>query len=334
MTLIRTVLVIVFLAAAAGADDRLNRIQTLVDQGDLKQARREFDQLPAQNAFAGTRLYFSSLWETRGPKAQSLMDSALQLGVTEEFLPEARFRALLLAVASDDSGAVRKSAETFLTQWPHTRHEAEVLAIATAYLQDGERRQRQYADRLMSDYDTSYFGAYAYLSGAETAYREGKYKEAAELARKVTRSPDDNLVPAGLVLLSRIALMDNETEQALLNYNILREGFEHAIGQSELTDMLRRISERKADREADEKLAGISYAIQVGVFSMKENAGKMADRIKAYGYKVTTREKMISGKSYLVVVAGRFATEQEAAAAKRKLERGENQLFKIVVNDD
>ena len=334
MKLICTLFVAYFCAAAVWAADRSEPIYTSFLQGDIQTAEENLARLPEGALADGDRLFLQALLEKRGIKARQMMDSAIAAGLDERYRPEATLRLLQLAEAFDDSTAVVTLSDQFIRRWPDDSMAPQVLAAVAEVLPDGGRRQKQFLDRLIADYGDSYFGGCARLAEADQAFRAGQFREAATLCRAVNDSGDDDLAPAALILLARIALKDNEAEQALLNYNILREGFEHAIGQAELTEALRQISDRKSTVEEDEKLSGITYAVQVGVFSVKENANRMADRMKAYGYPVTVSKLVISGKPYLVVRAGRFATEQAANLAKRKLEQGENELFKVVVNND
>ncbi len=334
MKLIRIVIVLLLCAAAARAVERSQPIYARIKQGDVDQAQQELVRLPQGALAEGDRLFLLSLLEKRGLKSRQLMDSAVNAGIDEQYRPEATLRLLQLAEAFDDSAAVLTLSDQFLRRWPADSMAPQAVAAVANILPDGGRRQKQFLDRLVADYGNTYFGDCARLAQADQAFQAGKFREAAALCRTVNESPDDALAPTALILLARIALKDNEAEEALLKYNILREGFEHAIGQAELTEALRQISDRKSTVEADEKLSGITYAVQVGVFSVKENARRMAERVKAYGYPVTVSELIISGKRYSVVRAGRFATEQAATVAKGKLERGENELFKVVVNDD
>ncbi|MDD4051194.1 MAG: SPOR domain-containing protein [candidate division Zixibacteria bacterium] len=303
-------------------------------QGDIQKADEELARLPQGALPDGDRLFLQGLLEKRGIKARQLLDSAITAGLDERYRPEATLRLLQMAEAFDDSGAVVTLSDQFVRRWPDDSMAPQVLASVAGVLPDGGKRQKQFLDRLIADHGDTYFAGCARLAEADLAFRAGQFRDAATLCRKVNDSDDDNLAPAALILLARIALRDNEAEQALLNYNILREGFEHAIGQAELTEALRQISDRKSTVEADEKLSGITYAVQVGVFSVKENAERMAGRVKTYGYPVTVSKLIISGKPYHVVRAGRFATEQAANVAKGKLERSENELFKVVVNND
>ena len=60
----------------------------------------------------------------------------------------------------------------------------------------------------------------------------------------------------------------------------------------------------------------------------------MAEIIKGYGYNTRIKKKLISDNQYYVVLAGRFRTMQEAQTARQKLELGEDQIFKVTVNDE
>lgn len=334
MKVVRILIVAPFCAAALWAAGRSDVVFDHIRQGNIRQARQEMERLPQGALSSGDYLLLTGLLEARGPKSRKLLDSAVIAGPDESLRPAATLGLLQAAEAADDSAAVLTLADQFLRRWPGDSLASQVLAALTDVLPDGGQRQQQFLDRLIADHGGSYFGNYARLSKADLALRAGKYREAATYCRSVDDVPDDALAPAALILLARIALKDDEAEKALLNYNILREGFEHAIGQTELTEALRRISDRQSTVEEEERLSGITYAVQIGVFSLKDNARRAADRMKAYGYPVTVREMSISGKNYSVVRAGRFATEQEAKAAKTRLERAENELYKVVVSDD
>lgn len=334
MRLIHALIVPCLCAAGVWAAGRSEAIYDDIQRGDIRQARQELERLPLGALSVGDRQLLSGLLESRGLRSRQLLDSALVAGADESLQPAATLRLLQAAEACDDSAAVLTLGDHFLRRWPDDTLAPQVLAALTDILPDGGQRQKQFLDRLIADYPDTYHGNYARLSEADMALREGKYRQAATLCRSVNDVADDALVPAALVLLARIALKDDEAEKALLNYNILREGFEHAIGQTELTEALRRISDRQSTVEEGEKLSGITYAVQIGVFAVKDNARRAAERMKTYGYPVTVADMTISGKKYSVVRAGRFATEQEAKAAKIKLERGEHELYKVVVNDD
>jgi cell division septation protein DedD len=131
-----------------------------------------------------------------------------------------------------------------------------------------------------------------------------------------------------------MALSRGESETALLNYNILRERYRTAIGQEKLAAALQDVSESQTGKEASEVITGVTYSVQVGVFSEKDNARRMEERIKAYGYSTRIAKRTISGSTYHVVLAGEFPTMNDAQAARQKLERGENEVFKVVVNDE
>ena len=79
-----------------------------------------------------------------------------------------------------------------------------------------------------------------------------------------------------------------------------------------------------------ERITGTTYSVQVGVFSVGDNARNFAGRLKKYGEPVEINEKMISGKKYYVVYAGRFLSSEKAMAFKTRLESSEKEAFQVI----
>jgi tetratricopeptide (TPR) repeat protein len=66
----------------------------------------------------------------------------------------------------------------------------------------------------------------------------------------------------------------------------------------------------------------IFYTVQVGAFTNYENAEKFIAKLRAQGYEVYSVLCMLSGKKLCRIRIGKFKTEAEAEALKRKLEQG------------
>lgn len=77
-------------------------------------------------------------------------------------------------------------------------------------------------------------------------------------------------------------------------------------------------------------MTGTVYSVQVGVFSVKDNAKKLAGRLKQYGEPTEISDRVISGKKYYVVYVGRFLSSEEAMVFKARLELSENEAFQVV----
>ncbi len=334
--MIRRVLVILVcgLTGIAVAGEQVDKIYDLLQDGKISRARGEFKELPQLAARDGNRLYISALLEPSGDRARDLLDAAVRSDLDGKYEEEAHFRMLQLAEAAGDTATVLSVGAAFLNRWEMSRYRERILAMLAAHEPDGSAHQERFLRLLREETPNSYYGRVARLTVAVAAMRSREYRDAEELSRKLIDSGEDNIIPAGLVLLGRVALARDNTERALLNYNILREKYQHAIGQEELLRELKRVSDRRSGEESTEVHEGIAYAIQVGVFAYKENAKQMAEQVEGYGYKTRISKRSISGNTYHVVLAGRFSTLKEARLAKEKLEMGEHEVFKVVVDDE
>jgi len=130
-------------------------------------------------------------------------------------------------------------------------------------------------------------------------------------------------------MLSYYAIEQNRIDDAILYYNLLKEGYPNAVGLVDLVDKFTGI-ERKNKSQTAETITGTFYSVQVGVFSVRDNARALSKSMKKYGKKVEVREKRISDKDYFVVYVGRFRSTDEAIAFKTILEKSENEAFQVV----
>ena len=331
-------LILIILAAgsacAAWGGDRVDQVYEWYRTGDISRAQLEFQKLPPSSARDGNRLFVAALLEPSGRRARDLLETALRSGLDGEYHEEARFRLMQLAEAGGDTATALSEGAAYLDKWGKGSHRAQALAIMVAHTADGSASQNRHLERLGREYEDSYYGQFALLTQAEREAGAGKYKTAAKLCRQIHDATDENLTPAGLVLLARMALAQGNSEEALLNYNIVREQYPHAIGQDELLDELKNVSDRRSSEESTQKFDDVRYTVQVGVFADKDNAERMADRIGSYGFDMRITRRSISGNTFHVVLAGRFATRQEAETAKQKLEMRENEVFKVVIDDE
>lgn len=327
-------LFILFMAAPIAADARIDKIYQQFQDGEISRAREEFRRLPQTTARDGNRLFITSLLESHGPSARSQMMAALKSDLDGKYLEQARFRLILLASAAGDTAAVLSQASEFLDRWESSRFREALLALMAAHTGRGGSERSRYLDLLIDEYPGSYYGQYARLARIRAAFDRRQFKTATTLCRQINNSPVDDLTPLSLIMLARIALERGDSEKALLNYNILNEQYRYVIGMNDLFAALKRESDEQSGREATEIHKGITFSVQVGVFSVKDNAKRLSKRIEAYGYETRLEKRNISGKDYYVVLAGKFETLQRAETARQKLEMGENEIFKVVVIDE
>ncbi|MEE9442952.1 MAG: SPOR domain-containing protein [candidate division Zixibacteria bacterium] len=330
-------LITIFIFGISGislADDKIDEIYQLFSKGEISRAKNEFSELRQTTVRDGNRLFMASLLEPDGKSAQDKIEAALRSDLDGKYQEEAYFRLIQLAAVENDTSKVISSGKSFLDIWETSRFREQVLAILSAYETRDSKSRGRYFKLLSDEYPASYFGQYSRLYQAENAYKKGNYKTATTMCRRINNSPNDDLTAASLILLSKIGLKNNNAERALFNYNILREQYRHAIGEEELLEALKNISDEKSGQESTEVFEGITYSVQVGVFADKGNARNMEKRAESYGYDSRIKKRRISGREYYVVLAGKFATMQEAVTARQKLEMGENEPFKVITNDE
>jgi hypothetical protein len=322
------------LVGIAVADHQVDHIYDYVLSGEISEANRAFQELPQSAARDGNRLFINALLERSGERARDLLNASVRSDLDGKYQEEAHFRMLQLAEAAGDTATVLSVGEAFLHRWEMSRYRERVLAMLAAHEPDGSGGQDRYLRLLREGSPDSYYGRLAALTEASAAIRAGKHQSAEKLCRAIIDSGDDDIVPAGLIYLAKLSLARGNTERALLNYNILREKYPHAVGQDDVLRELKQVSDRRSGEEATEIFEGVIYAVQVGVFAEKDNARQMSERIEGYGYKARITRRSISGNAYYIVLAGRFSTQREAQVAKEKLELGEHEVFKVVIDDE
>ncbi len=322
------------LSVAARADQQADRVYDYVKHGKISEAERAFQELPQSAARDGNRLFVNALLERTGDRARDLFDAAVRSDLDGKYDEEAHFRMLQLAEASGDTATVLSIGEAFLHRWEMSRYREQILAMLAAHEPNGSSQQERYLRLLSDGTPDSYYGRFAILTKTAAAIRSDKYGDAEKLCRTIIDSGDDDIIPAGLIYLAKISIARGNTERALLNYNILREKYPHAVGQDDILRELKQVADRRSGEESTEIFEGIIYAVQVGVFAEKDNAKRMSQRVEGYGYKSRITRRSISGNAYYIVLAGRFSTQKEAQVAKEKLELGEHEVFKVVIDDE
>ena len=122
-----------------------------------------------------------------------------------------------------------------------------------------------------------------------------------------------------------------DPERALLYRNLLREKYPHSVESAGELFQAARLAEETVEENRAERLAGVRYTVQLGVFREKQNAFKLRERFEKQGYSVKIRSKIIGGKEYRAVQLGSFASHQEALKIKEKLESLTGESYRIVI---
>jgi cell division protein FtsN len=151
------------------------------------------------------------------------------------------------------------------------------------------------------------------------------YNEALEV------QPESETIPFALSGLVRCFNQLKDKERALLYYNLLKERYPYSV--ESITDPAEELNlNNKSKNQIEaERLAGVRYTIQLGVFGIKENALKLRSKFENEGFSVTIKRKIIAGKEYHVVRVGKFTSYEEALKLKKKLETQTGESYRIVM---
>ncbi len=187
-------------------------------------------------------------------------------------------------------------------------------------------------DKIVESFPTSSWAGWAQLCRGDCFVASKKYDSAVVEYRKVLNEYEDSEAFAfALSGLIQCFTQLEDSENALLHYNLLKErypNFLESVG-SQSKSMVS-AGEGKHQTQA-ERVAGVSYTIQLGVFAKRENARNLRSHFEKQGYSVNVRSKIISGKKYYVVRLGSFTSYEEALELKKKLESQTKESYRIVI---
>lgn len=308
-----------------------SKIGDLIEKGKIDEAHQEIDRLSTAVRREGNLLYFQALLEQDGAASNKFLEAAIKAGLSPEYLEQDTYLTALFYMAEGIYERLETRAAAYLQRWENGLYRAEMLRLQALANEINGREER--ADRLLNNLieenDNSREGAIGRLDRARTLYEKKKYIEAQNICRRLANTQYDEVIAPALYMLSYYSIEQKRIDDAILYYNLLKEGYPEAIGLDDLVDRFTQIDSRSQDRTAEE-ITGMFYSIQVGVFSVKGNANSLAKDMKKYGEKVEVNEKVISEKKYYVVYVGRFKSTNEAVVFKERLESSENEAFQVV----
>jgi len=304
---------------------------SLIRQGKIDEARSEIEAQTTAATRDGTLLFYQAMLESEGVKSFQFLEAAFKAEISPQYLEENIFLMAQYYQAAGNWGKVTSTAEAYLQHWELGRYRNEALRMASiAFEILGEMDKAEYyRNKLINENKKGRFEYIGELDRAFSLYGKKDYLAAQKICRNLRNSDYAEAAAPALYMLSHYSIIQKRIDDAILYYNILREGYPHAIGLDDLIDRFSQF-EKKSDNNSAEKMTGTVYSVQVGVFSVKENAKDMAERMKQYGREVEIKDKIISDKKYRVVYVGRFVSSEEAMAFKSRLEQSENEVYQVV----
>lgn len=302
----------------------------MIEQGDLTGARQEIGRLATAATRDGSILYCQALLETDGYASAKFLDAAFKAGVTSEWLEDNVRLKVLYYLADKDYTNLASAALGYLQHWENGRYRPTMLrlyALATDEIGKKDAADR-HLDLLTRENENRVEGDIGRLEKARRLYDAEEYAAAQKICRALIKSKNDEAVAPALYLLSSYSFRQKKIDDAILYYNILKESYPEAVG---LDDLVSGFSDMKLSGGGDaEKITGTFYSVQVGVYSVRDNAREMKKRMEKYGQPLDIQEKTITNKKYYVVYVGKFNSSDDAIAFKARLETQENEAFQVV----
>ncbi len=306
-------------------------IDDMIKKGRIEEARQEIARLSTASLRDGNLLHFQALIEEDGESSFQFLEAAIGAGLSPEFLEENTFMMALFYMVEGYYKKLETTASAYLQWWENGRYRSDMLRLdAFANLRNDKKElANRLLGNLINENEGTATGAIGLLDRAAVLYDKEAYIQAQNICRRLANTRFDNVIAPALYMLSYYAIEQNRIDDAILYYNLLKEGYPHAIGLDDLVDKFTGIESKNKNQTAEE-ITGTFYSVQVGVFSVRDNAKTLSRSMKKYGKKVEVKEKKISEKNYFVVYVGRFKSTDDAIAFKTILEKSENEAFQVV----
>lgn len=318
---------------AASRADKLREIRTLIENGSPAEASRKLSELSSASSRTADELIVRARLEPKGSSAAEFLTAAL----AGEEHPREREKIYLnlaryyqaLGSRSRLSALLKRHDREFVRS--EFRDEFIRLHVFLAEREGDFERAKSICRKALKSSSDADMREWARLALARFELRQkSSQKRGRNHAFRVSSSSASPMAPVALYVLAENDASGGDYDQAALDFNILREAYPHAIGAFDLIERISDIDTQPGEGEA-ERLIGSFYSIQVGVFTVKDNAQRQKKQFESYGEPVEITRKTISGKRYYAVYVGRFRSADAAAAFKRTLERSEKDLFNIAL---
>lgn len=308
-------------------------IYTLIKQGYLKEASDSLSLLSTAGSRDGNNLFFLSLIEQDAERSARLMEAALNAAVSATFRQEIYYRLAQFHFHNKNYSRLAELVKDYQSKWESGKFRSQIkrMAIYLEELNKDYEKAIRNTDRYLLEYNKASKKHWGMIDKARIMKKFNKSVAAHKMLRDLSREDKGAGIPLALYLLTDEAINKNRTDDAVFFYNILREGYPSAVGLDAIVDRIGGMSTSSDRDNTAEKRTGVSYTIKVGVFSVKDNAKKQADKFKVYGKKVDIKKKKISNKEYYVVIVGDFTSYEKAHKFKNEIETNSNEAYQVVI---
>ncbi len=187
-------------------------------------------------------------------------------------------------------------------------------------------------NEILTRFPGSTWAAWAQLSVGD-CFLESRYFDRAASAynRILEYNKDSEVFAFALSGLIECYGEWGDSEKALLYYNLLKEKFPQWVESATIPLRAEKQTAESEEPGRAERLAGVRYTIQLGVFGVAENALRLKAQFEKQGHPVRIETKVIGGKSYSVVQLGSFVSYREASDLKKRLEAQTGESYRVVI---
>lgn len=187
--------------------------------------------------------------------------------------------------------------------------------LGLSYLKSGNYlRASDIFEIILKEFKNSQFKNQALLGLGDALFLKGDYAGAAGKYKELLNAKNSkDLLPALYYRLSQVSFKQGKTEQAAEYLNKLKSDFPQSLE-------LRLNRELFPSPVASAQPGSVFYyAVQVGSFSNKANAGNLVKKLQSYGYPAFMEEGVSKDKVNYRVRIGKFKSRTEAQDMEKKL---------------
>jgi len=277
-------------------------------------------------------LYYAGLIESDAAKSTDLMAAALRSSVSAIHREKIYYLLAQYYLLKEDYTRLGSTVAEYLSLWETGRHRSEMqrFSVIVGEATGNEKSALRQAERYLAHFDDGDLEQWGLVDKARVLGGDNQGAAAGRLLERLSRKKKGPGVAIALYQLARQAIQARRIDDAVFYYNLLREGYPSAVGIDALSEMMCGLSSPDARDNTAEKITGTYYSVQVGVFSVKANAERLADDFKQYGHQVEIERKKISTNNYYVVLVGHFPDYESARAFKLQAERDRGETLQVI----
>jgi len=316
-------------ALGQALDEALGRYQ----RGEADKAEDLLLSLSAEERNSPEALLLLGRTEPRGAQSRGYLGDALGGQGDAATSAEAQLLICKYEFCRGMQVAASELAEDFERMFPTGERVPEALWISGSSFLAAQRPDSALVrfGRILGRFPGSSWAAWAELGMGDCFVLNQEYRQAVLAYNRVLEDyRSSEAFPFALSGLLECYYEWEDPEKALLYRNLLTEKFPQCLESEEVPVRTARPSESVEPGRA-EKLVGVKYTIQLGVFGSGENALGVKRRFEKQGYSVNIETKLIGGKQYSVVQLGSFDSYEEATDLRKKLEAQTGESYRVVI---